>query len=102
MWSKKRLNASDVQVVDYTPLQLSLYPIFGNCQMLPELFIYLYITYFIAKIELTHRAANRIICLTSVLQHKHTRLSAGSKSYYEVLYGSITTETSKRASTTSR
>lgn len=62
---------------DYTLFQLSPYPIFENCQMLLEIFIYLNTAYSIAKIELTYRAANRVICLSSVLYHKHSRLSAG-------------------------
>lgn len=88
---------------DYTLFQLSPYPIFGNCQMLLQIFSFLYTAYFIAKIELTYRAANRVICLSSVLYHKHTRLSAGSKNYDKELYRSLTpTETDRIVLTTSR
>lgn len=87
---------------DYTLFQLSPYPTFGNCQMLLEIFLYLYTAYFIAKIELTYRAANWVICLSSVLYHKHTRLSIGSKNYDKILYRSTPTETERIALTTSR
>lgn len=87
---------------DYTLFQLSPCPIFGKCQMLLEIFLYLYTTYFIVKIELTYRAANRVICLSSVLYHKHTRLLAGSRNYDKILYRSTPTETDRMAWTTSR
>lgn len=67
--------------LDYTLFQLSPYPIFGSWQMLLDIFTYLYTAYFIAKIELTYKAANSAICLSSGLYHKPTRLSTRSKSY---------------------
>lgn len=87
---------------DYTFFQLSPYPISGNCQMLLESFLHLYTAYFIAKTELTYRAANRVICLSSVLYYKHTRLSAGSKNYDKDPYRSTPTETDRIGRTTSR